>query len=119
MAGDPAAVLARYIAALAARDLAALDDLIAADAVFHFTDGTHRGRPAIVAATGAVFSRIPDDEYRISDESLAIHGDEAVVSYAFHWTGTIDGSPASGSGRGRTVLRRTDRWRIASEDLRG
>jgi hypothetical protein len=42
----------------------------------------------------------------------------AVLTYTFRWSGLIDGKPASGSGRGTSVLvNEGDGWQILTEHL--
>ena len=109
-----------YETVLNAHDLVGTLALIADDAVFLFSNETsHIGKAAIAKAVGANFDAIKLETYRISGlRWLAESDDVAACVYAFHWAGEIDGHPASGSGRGTSVLRRVDgEWRVAHEHL--
>lgn len=108
--------LAAYADRINRQDFDLLVDLIAPDAVFWFSDGTHRGIAAIRAAFEATWRLMGDDEhYWLNQLEWIAEGDNtAACTYRFNWTA----GGASGSGRGTTVLRRVDdRWRIAHEHL--
>ncbi len=109
-----------YEAATNAHDLEGTIALIADDAVYLFSDqSSHFGKDAIRTVLQANFAAISNETYRISDlRWLAESGDVAVCVYAFDWSGEIAGKPASGSGRGTSVLRRVKgSWRVAHEHL--
>ena len=94
--------------------------LIDDDAVYWFSDGTsHTGKPAIERAVRRNFDAIRDETYRISDLVwVAQSSDVAVCVYRFDWSGLIGGKPASGTGRGTSVLaRRADSWVVVHEHL--
>jgi ketosteroid isomerase-like protein len=100
-------------------DFTLLAPLIADDAVYWFTDGSHRGRAEIEAAVSRTFATIRDEVYEIHDlEWVAVSAESAVCRYRFRWSGLVDGQPASGTGRGTSVLtRRSSRWQILHEHL--
>ncbi|WP_307215400.1 nuclear transport factor 2 family protein [Microbacterium sp. SORGH_AS_0888] len=116
---DAADFLREYERRTNAHGIEALCELIADDATYWFTDGSHRGVDAIAAAISETFRTIPDEIYRISDvEWVHVAEDAATVRYRFDWAGTIDGRPASGSGRGTNVMTRVHgRWLMQHEHL--
>lgn len=94
--------------------------LIDDDAVYMFSNETvHVGREAIEQAIRHNFETIKDDTYAIKNLTWLVESSEvAVCVYDFAWTGTVHGKPASGSGRGTSVLRRTaGGWKIVHEHL--
>src|SRR5438874_6558799 len=94
--------------------------LIDDTAVYWFSDGTsHVGKSAIERAIRRNFEAIKDETYRISDIVwVAQSSDVAACIYRFDWSGIVRGNPASGSGRGTSVLaRRGDLWVIVHEHL--
>lgn len=100
-------------------DFDLLTDLIAPDATFWFSDGTHRGIAEIRAAFERTWTALADETYWLDQLDWIAEGDSAAsCTYRFNWKTTIDGKPASGSGRGTTVLKRVDdRWWIVHEHL--
>ncbi|MET7478197.1 nuclear transport factor 2 family protein [Streptomyces sp. NPDC005648] len=108
-----------YERATNSHDTAQLIPLIAPEAVYWFTDGSHRGREAVLSAIARTFATIRDEIYRIDDLEWIAHSDEhAVCRYRFTWTGTIDGEPRSGSGRGTNVLvNNAGTWQMLHEHL--
>jgi ketosteroid isomerase-like protein len=121
MSESPTAFMRRYEQATNRHDFTALAPLIASDAVYWFTDGSYRGRPAIEEAVSQTFSAIQDEVYEIRDLEWVLVGEEsAVCRYRFHWTGVVEGKPASGQGRGTNVLtHRGGRWQMLHEHLSG
>ena len=108
-----------YERATNSHDITRLVPLIAPEAVYWFSDGSHRGREAVLAAIAETFATIHDEIYRIDELEWVHHGPEhAVCRYRFAWTGTIDGRPRSGSGRGTNVLvNRAGAWQMLHEHL--
>src|SRR4051812_15441221 len=87
--------------------------LIDDDAIYWFSDGTsHVGKRAIEQVFRRNFEAIKDESYRISDIVwVAESPDFAACVYRFDWSGMVRGAPASGSGRGTSVLaRRANSW---------
>jgi ketosteroid isomerase-like protein len=115
----PTGFIRAYEQATNSHDIARLAPLVAPDAVYWFSDGSHRGRDAVLAAIAETFATIHDEVYRIDDlEWIAANHDHAVCRYRFAWTGTVNGHPRSGSGRGTNVLVNTDgTWQMLHEHL--
>ena len=113
-------VLAAYADRINAQNFDQLTDLIAPNAVFWFSSGTHAGIAAIRAAFEATWQVMGKDErYWLDEYEWIAEGHSAAACiYRFNWTTILDGQPMSGSGRGTTVLRRVeDRWWIVHEHL--
>ena len=93
--------------------------LIAEEAVYWFSDGSHRGREAVLAAISATFAAIRDEVYRISElEWVACRPDYAVCRYRFSWAGVVEGQRRSGRGRGtNVVVKRGGNWQMLHEHL--
>jgi ketosteroid isomerase-like protein len=108
-----------YEQAANSHDITRLVPLIAPEAVYWFSDGSHRGREAILSAVAETFATIRDEIYQINDlEWITYSEDQAVCRYQFTWTGTIDGQPRSGSGRGTNVLvNNAGTWQMLHEHL--
>lgn len=119
----PTAPLAEFLRvyeqATNSHDITQLVPLIAPEAVYWFSDGSHRGREAVLSAIAETFATIRDEVYRINDLEWIAHSDDhAVCRYRFAWTGTIDGQPRSGSGRGTNVLvNNAGTWQMLHEHL--
>ena len=118
-AAGPTAFVRVYERATNSHDITQLAPLIAAEAVYWFSDGSHRGRDAVLAAITETFATIHDETYQIADlEWVAIGGHHAVCRYRFTWTGTINGQARTGSGRGTNVLvNRDGTWQMLHEHL--
>jgi ketosteroid isomerase-like protein len=108
-----------YIRATNTHRFDAVAPLIAEDAIFWFTSGSFRGPEAIRAAFEKTWRMIQDEEYTVEDVHwLAIDESSAACLYTFHWRGLIDGIAREGSGRGTTVLKKTNgNWSIVHEHL--
>lgn len=100
-------------------DISQLLPFLAPEAVYWFSDGSHRGRDAVLAAIAATFATIRDEVYEIRDlEWISHSAHHAVCRYRFAWTGTIEGQPRSGTGRGTNVLvNRDGTWQMVHEHL--
>jgi uncharacterized protein (TIGR02246 family) len=120
---EPAAAATAFVRAYEqasnSHDIAQVAPLIAPEAVYWFSDGSYRGRDAVVAAIAETFATIHDETYQIADlEWVAVSDNYAVCRYHFTWTGTVNGRPASGSGRGTNVLISSDgAWQMLHEHL--
>jgi ketosteroid isomerase-like protein len=115
----PMEFIRAYEEATNSHDIVQLIPLIAPDAVYWFSDGSHRGRDAVLAAIEETFAVIRDEVYRIDElEWIAADGEHAVCRYRFAWSGTVDGQPRTGGGRGTNVLvNRDGTWQMLHEHL--
>lgn len=112
-------VLAAYEDRINRHDFALLTELIASDATFWFSDGSHEGIDAARAAFERTWQSLADETYWLDQHEWIAESDTAAAClYRFSWKATINGQMASGSGRGTTVLRQRDgRWWIVHEHL--
>ena len=102
----PQALLQAYEQRINQHDFALLADLIASDAIFWFSDGSHRGIEAIRAAFEATWIALSNDTYWLTELQWVAEGDRAAAcAYRFHWRSEQNGRPISGTGRGTSVLR--------------
>jgi ketosteroid isomerase-like protein len=111
--------MARYERAANSHDVEQLLPLIADDATYWFTDGSHRGRAEIAGALERTFVAIQDEVYEITElEWVALTDELAACRYRFCWRGVVDGQPGSGRGRGTNVLvKRDGAWQVQHEHL--
>jgi ketosteroid isomerase-like protein len=93
--------------------------LIAADAIFWFSDGSYQGKEAIRQAFEATFDLIREERYTLEQLHWLVEEEHiAVCLYDFHWQGLVNGQPARGSGRGTSVLRQEEgHWYVVHEHL--
>lgn len=120
MNGSAEEFMREYEQAANAHDLERSLSLIDDDAIFLFSDeSVHVGKAAIRRAFRKNFDTIESETYSVSNLTwLAATEDVAACVYDFAWSGTIGGQPASGSGRGTSVLRSTrGEWKIIHEHL--
>ena len=96
-----------------------LAPLISDEAVFWFSDGSHSGIDEIRAAFEQTWNNIQDEAYWLEGLKWIAKGDRtASCTYSFHWKEMSGDNPASGNGRGTTVLRKeADAWKIIHEHL--
>jgi ketosteroid isomerase-like protein len=109
-----------YEEALGTQNWMHVEPLVHKDACVTFSNGTvHKGREQVRQAFERNFSVIQDEEYAITNVHWVHRGDEtAIYLFEFSWRGTIDAKPASGSGRGTSVLIRAgDKWQLLVEHL--
>ncbi len=113
------AILKAYEERINQHDFDLLVELIAPDAVFWFSDGSHKGHAEIRAAFEKTWAVLANDTYWLTELTWIAGGaDAAACIYRFNWKTIVDGEPRSGSGRGTTVLaRRAASWQIAHEHL--
>jgi hypothetical protein len=118
-ASTPEQALACYEAALAARNLEAIERLIDNEACFLFSEGTYFGRKAIGEAIAHTFATIKDETYRISDAHWIYRSPSAALcTYQFFWSGMIGDQFCSGEGRGTSLLTLSScGWQIKHEHL--
>ena len=117
---SPGEFLRAYQAAANAHDLETTLSMIAEDAIFLFSDRTsHIGKAAIRQAIERNFNTIKNEAYRVHHVRWLVSSEEfGLCVYDFDWAGDIDGTPASGNGRGTTAARRIGgEWRIVHEHL--
>ena len=109
-----------YEEALATQDWSQVEPLVHSDACVTFSNGTvHKGKSEVQKAFETNFSLIKDEQYSISNVLWVMKGLEtAVYLFEFNWSGIINEKPASGSGRGTSVLiKEADRWLLLVEHL--
>lgn len=120
MTQTPDEFMMAYERATNSHDVEATLSLIDERAVYLFSDETvYVGKQAIGKVLQRNFNLIENESYSIQNlKWLAISDGVAACVYDYSWSGAIDGEPASGHGRGTTVLRRTpDGWRVVHEHL--
>jgi steroid delta-isomerase-like uncharacterized protein len=122
---DAREVLARFLAAINAEDYAALDGLIAPDAVEHDpAAGQHPGALGYRTLFGDLRRALPD--LHVEADHILASGDEVAVAYTMTGTHTgreFRGAPADGAGinvRGILMARMVDgliveRWGASDE----
>lgn len=115
----PQTVMKQYEAALASQKWSNVAPLMHDDVCVTFSSGTFKGKADVQKAFEHNFNLIQDEEYSISNLHWAYIGNEsAVCLYNFHWQGLIHGKPASGGGRGTSMLVNVDgAWQILTEHL--
>ncbi len=109
-----------YQGALATQDWAVVAPLIHEDACVTFSGGeSFKGKAAVRRAYERNFDRIRGETYAISDVHQVREGPNfAVHTFAFQWSGLIDGKRAAGGGRGTSVLvRENGKWLLLAEHL--
>jgi len=123
---DPARLSSRalvqaYEQLINRHDFDLLAGLIASDAVFWFSDGSHRGLAAIRVAFEATWASLGNETYWLDRLDWLTESDTAAACiYCFNWRAEQGGRPISGTGRGTTVLRRAELgWQIVHEHLSG
>jgi ketosteroid isomerase-like protein len=112
-------LIERYAERINTHDFDEVAPLIAEDAVFWFSDGSHVGQAAIRSAFEATWRVLAEETYWLDDlRWLAWGTDAATCIYTFHWRAVIDGVAQSGFGRGTSVLaRKSAGWQIVHEHL--
>lgn len=101
-------------------DVEATLSLIDEQAIYLFSDeSVHIGKRAIKKVLRRNFDVIENESYSIDNLTWLVNsGEVAACIYDYSWSGVINGEPASGSGRGTTVLRRSqDGWKVVHEHL--
>ncbi|WP_454851480.1 YybH family protein [Rhizobium binxianense] len=116
---NPVEFLRLYEAKLNLAHFDAVAPLIAEDAVFWFSDGTHAGLAEIRAAFEQTWQRVNEEKYWLEDVNwIATSDTVATCIYTFHWKGLWDGKAFESKGRGTTVLRNSGgQWKIIHEHL--
>lgn len=117
---NPEEFIQAYEQALATQNWMNVDPLVHETACVTFSNGTvHKGKRGVRKAFEGNFSIIKDEKYSISNVHWVSLGSEtAVYLFEFNWSGLINDQPASGSGRGTSVLiKESDRWLLLVEHL--
>lgn len=117
---NPEKFIQNYEQALASQDWSRVEPLVHKDACVTFSNGAvHKGKSAVKAAFEKNFSLIKDEEYSISNVHWVMKGNEtAVYLFEFNWSGIINDKPATGSGKGTSVLvKENDQWKLLVEHL--
>ncbi|CCK24388.1 hypothetical protein BN159_8496 [Streptomyces davaonensis JCM 4913] len=101
--------MGEYERANNSHDISCVVPFIAEDAVYGFSDGSHRGIEEIRSAIGKTFATILDEVYEVRElEWPVLTSDVAVCRCRFAWTGVVNGELRSGRGRGTNVIVRRD-----------
>ncbi len=108
-----------YQAALASQRWERVGPLIHQSCTVVFSSGTFEGIDQVEAAFRRTFDLIEEERYAITNlRWLDRSENRAIAIYDFAWEGLIDGKPASGGGRGTSVLiRERERWQMLLEHL--
>ena len=109
-----------YDAALHTKNWAVVSPLVHEDACVTFSDGrTLVGKAAVRAAYERNFAAIKDDTFAVSDVHWVSKAENhAVYTFAFAWTGVVDGKQAGGKGRGTAVIVMNEGgWQLLAEHL--
>jgi ketosteroid isomerase-like protein len=111
--------MARYEEANNSHDIEQVAPLIAEDATYWFSDGSHEGSEEVTEAIERTFALIRDEVYEIRDLAwVSVSKDVAVCRFRFAWKGVVAGEPASGQGRGTSVIvKRQGVWKMLHEHL--
>ena len=109
-----------YEQALASQDWGKVNPLVHENACVTFSNGSvHKGKVEVRSAFEKNFSLIKDEKYSISNVHWVKKDSEtAVYLFDFSWSGIINDKPASGVGRGTSVLiKENDKWQLLVEHL--
>lgn len=118
-ADTPETFFEEYQAALASQRWERVRPLIHQRCTVVFSSGTFDGIGQVEAAFRRTFDLIDEERYAITNlRWLDRSESRAVALYDFAWEGLIDGKPASGGGRGTSVLIREQQgWQVLLEHL--
>jgi predicted ester cyclase len=117
---NPENFVEKYEATLATQDWQQVAPLVHSKACVTFSSGSvHIGKEAVRHAFERNFSLIQDETYKIENVHWVMRGeDTAVYLFTFHWTGIINGKPASGAGTGSSVIINSENgWQLLVEHL--
>mgnify|MGYP000847579930 CR=1 FL=1 len=109
-----------YTAALATQQWANVEPLIHSNCSVTFSSGAlHQGMAAIRQAYEHNFAIIKNEDYRMSRLHWITKTDtKATYTFDFSWSGTINGLPASGNGKGKATLVCIEgKWMLMEEQL--
>ena len=117
----PEAAFERYRQLINTHDFERLaQTVIAPDALFVFTEKTHRGLSEVRAAFEQTWSVLPNEVYAMTDAQwLARDSSSALVVFRYSYRGTTkNGQVLSGGGHGTNLYKHTPAgWRLAYEHL--
>jgi len=113
------AFLKMYEQAANSRNFDNVAPLIADRAVFWFTNGECKGKPAIRKAFEDTYASIQDETYTITDlEWVVVDYQVATCTYKFKSDGIVNGKHRVYEGKGTNVLKRINgNWQIMHEHL--
>lgn len=117
---SPEDFIQAYEQSLGTQDWNQVEPLIHPDVCVTFSNGAvHKGKSAVRSAFEVNFSLIQEEKYSMTNVHWVMKGDEtAVYLFDFCWGGLINGTPASGGGRGTSVLiKEYDKWQLLVEHL--
>jgi ketosteroid isomerase-like protein len=117
---NPEEFIQSYAQALATQDWNLVKPLVHEDACVTFSNGAvHRGKAEVGRAFEKNFSLIKDETYSITNLSWVLRRDDvAIYLFDFNWSGIINDRPASGAGRGTSVLiNENGSWQLLVEHL--
>lgn len=116
----PEEFIQRYEQALGSQEWNQVEPLVHADACVTFSNGAvHKGKAEVGRAFARNFALIKDEQYSITDIHWVMKTAEtAVYLFEFRWSGIINDQPASGGGRGTSVLvHENGAWQLLIEHL--
>lgn len=114
----PANLMKAYEEALASQNWANVAPLLHPNVCVTFSSGTFKGKENVRQVFEKNFELIKDEKYSISNMHWVIEQGMAICLYIFSWSGLMNGQPASGQGRGTSVLIEADGvWQIIAEHL--
>lgn len=117
----PEAAFERYKETINLHDFSRLaENVIASDAIFHFSGERHSGLAEVRDAFERTWSILPDEIYTMDQpEWIVREQDHALLSFRYRYAGTTpSGEKLSGGGHGTNLYRRTHLgWRLAYEHL--
>ncbi|HKY55245.1 MAG TPA: nuclear transport factor 2 family protein [Anaerolineales bacterium] len=117
---NPEEFIRAYEQALATQEWINIEPLVHNNACVTFSNGiVHKDKEEVKRAFEKNFSLIKDETYSITNVHWVIKSSEmAVYLFDFNWSGIINEKPASGSGRGTSVLiKENNKWQLLVEHL--
>lgn len=117
---NPEEFVRAYEKALGTQNWTTVEPLVHEDASVTFSNGlVHKGKIEVRKAFEKNFSLIKDESYFITNIHWVMkNADTAVYLFDFNWSGMINDKPASGAGRGTSVLiKENGNWQLLVEHL--
>lgn len=117
---NPEDFIQAYEAALASQDWNQVAPLVHHNVCVTFSNGArHEGKDEVQKAFEKNFSLIKEESYSIKNVHWVMKNSQtAVYLFDFHWSGIINDKPASGGGRGTSVLvNENGKWLLLVEHL--